>query len=318
STTSNVNGLITIKIGNGDTYDHFEDIDWSDGPYFLQTEIDPEGGINYTINGTTQFLSVPYALHALTATSISGDLNETDPLYSLSSAASISNDDIINWNNKLEVEKDSSNTNEIQHISKTGSIVTLSKNGGSFVDSVNVYKSGRHIEVSNMEINYSPKYKIGDYHQGGIIFWVDPSGDHGLIISTEEAGEQQPVIWGDDTLDLNFEQSTWSGAFNTEAIVTLQDGLTAAILCDEYEKDGYSDWFLPSVVEWNLIYNNIWIINKTLEADNNPDTKAISGHHYWTSNEYDYEDAYSIDIKEGEFDWINKTEDCLVRAIREF
>ncbi len=62
---SNANGLITYVIGQGDPVSGtFADIDWAAGPYFLKTEADPTGGTNYTITGTMQFLSVPYALHA--------------------------------------------------------------------------------------------------------------------------------------------------------------------------------------------------------------------------------------------------------------
>lgn len=68
--TTNANGLVTIEIGTGTTTDSFASIDWSAGPYFIKTEIDPDGGTNYTIIGTSQLLSVPYALHAKTADSI--------------------------------------------------------------------------------------------------------------------------------------------------------------------------------------------------------------------------------------------------------
>lgn len=63
---SNAHGLITYIIGTGDEKeDAFDQIDWSAGPYFLKTEADPDGGQNYTISATTQFLSVPYALYSL-------------------------------------------------------------------------------------------------------------------------------------------------------------------------------------------------------------------------------------------------------------
>jgi hypothetical protein len=53
----------------------FTTIDWSAGPYFIKTEIDPTGGTSYTITGTSQLLSVPYALYAKTVASY----QETDP-----------------------------------------------------------------------------------------------------------------------------------------------------------------------------------------------------------------------------------------------
>ncbi len=66
--TTNVNGLISIEIGTGTVVKGGMDtIDWEKGPYFLQTETDPAGGNNYNITGTSQMLSVPYALYAASA-----------------------------------------------------------------------------------------------------------------------------------------------------------------------------------------------------------------------------------------------------------
>ena len=61
---SNSNGLVTLIIGEGVTSDVFNDIDWGSGEYYLKVEVDPNGGINYTMNQTSQLLSVPYALYA--------------------------------------------------------------------------------------------------------------------------------------------------------------------------------------------------------------------------------------------------------------
>ncbi|MDP4826066.1 MAG: hypothetical protein NWR73_00150 [Flavobacteriales bacterium] len=63
--TTNANGLVSAEIGAGTvTSGDFSSIDWANGPYFVKTEIDPTGGTNYTISGTTELLSVPYALYA--------------------------------------------------------------------------------------------------------------------------------------------------------------------------------------------------------------------------------------------------------------
>jgi len=65
---TNANGLVTVEIGSGTaSVGTFAGIDWSVGPYFLKTETDPAGGTTYTITGTSQLLSVPYALYAKTA-----------------------------------------------------------------------------------------------------------------------------------------------------------------------------------------------------------------------------------------------------------
>ena len=71
--TTNANGLVSLEIGAGTVVSgDFTTIDWANGPYFIKTETDPTGGTTYTITGTTQLLSVPYALHAKTADSITG------------------------------------------------------------------------------------------------------------------------------------------------------------------------------------------------------------------------------------------------------
>jgi hypothetical protein len=65
---TNVNGLVSLEIGGGTVVSGvFTDIDWTNGPYFVKTETDPNGSTNYTITGTTQLLSVPYAMYARTA-----------------------------------------------------------------------------------------------------------------------------------------------------------------------------------------------------------------------------------------------------------
>ena len=62
--TTNTNGLVSLEIGMGDTSDDFSAIDWKAGPYFVKTETDPTGGSSYTITGTSQLMSVPFALYA--------------------------------------------------------------------------------------------------------------------------------------------------------------------------------------------------------------------------------------------------------------
>ncbi len=64
SVDTNINGLVSLEIGNGSSSDDFSTIDWSAGPYFIKTETDPTGGSSYTITGTSQLMSVPYAMYA--------------------------------------------------------------------------------------------------------------------------------------------------------------------------------------------------------------------------------------------------------------
>jgi uncharacterized protein (TIGR02145 family) len=98
--TSNANGLVSVEIGSGTVVSGtFATIDWSNGPYFIKTETDPTGGTSYTITGTSQLLSVPYALHAKTAESVTGTITETDPTFTSSEAANITATDITNLGN---------------------------------------------------------------------------------------------------------------------------------------------------------------------------------------------------------------------------
>lgn len=99
---TNANGLISIAIGEGETEQDMANIDWSEGPYFIKTETDPEGGNNYSITGISQLLSVPYAFHAQTADSLTNEITESDPLFNASVAAAITGSDTIYWNNKLD------------------------------------------------------------------------------------------------------------------------------------------------------------------------------------------------------------------------
>ena len=68
TTTTNANGLATIEIGGGTVVSGtFAGISWGSGAYWIKTETDPSGGSTYTIKGTSQMVSVPYALYSRTS-----------------------------------------------------------------------------------------------------------------------------------------------------------------------------------------------------------------------------------------------------------
>jgi len=68
---TNANGLVSLQIGTGNVLNGtFNGINWATGTYFIKIETDPKGGKNYTLNNTTQLLSVPYALQAGNAPSL--------------------------------------------------------------------------------------------------------------------------------------------------------------------------------------------------------------------------------------------------------
>ena len=68
SCTTNQFGMITLDIGKGLVESgNFSAINWSSDTYFLKLEIDPTGGNSYLFMGTSQLLSVPYAIHSITS-----------------------------------------------------------------------------------------------------------------------------------------------------------------------------------------------------------------------------------------------------------
>lgn len=105
STTTNAYGLVNIEIGTGTVLSgNLASINWANGPYFIETAVDNTGGTAYVVMGTSQLMSVPYALFAKTATNVINDA--------------------VN-------DADSNPTNEIQSLSLVGQNLTIS--GGNTV-----------------------------------------------------------------------------------------------------------------------------------------------------------------------------------------
>ena len=79
--TSNAFGLVNLQVGMGTVVSGaFSAINWGAGPYFIEVELDPTGGTNYTVMGTSQLMSVPYALYAETTNGITGGFYRGDTL----------------------------------------------------------------------------------------------------------------------------------------------------------------------------------------------------------------------------------------------
>ena len=136
-------GLFNLIIGAGAVqFGNINTINWSKDNYYLKIGMDANGGTNFVTMGTTQLLSVPYALHAATADSIIGGNNnasEKDPIFTNSPAKNISNSDISKWNS------DTDSTNELQTLSISNDTMYLS-NGG-FVKLPNITGGKTYIEL---------------------------------------------------------------------------------------------------------------------------------------------------------------------------
>jgi len=290
--TTNANGLVSLEIGTGTVVSgDFTTIDWANDTYFIKTETDPTGGTTYTITGTTQLMSVPYALHANTADSIIGGVSFT--------------------------EVDGSVTNEIQTISRTGTTVTLSNGGGTFTDSANTYTAGTGIDITNNVISATgvATLTIGQSYQGGIIFWLDASGQHGLIAAT--ADQSTGMQWYNGTYRITGTtgDGLYAGAMNTAMIVATQmndnqTGNFAAKVCADYSVTvggvTYGDWYLPSKHELNLLCLQQAVVG------------GFANDAYWSSTENDVNLAWVQFFPNGSQLSGSKLNTDYVRAVRAF
>ena len=281
--STNANGLVSIEIGTGTVESgDFTTIDWANGPYFIKTETDPTGGASYTITGTSQLLSVPYALHAKTAESVTGTITETDPVYDSSVASGITGTDTTNWNNKQEQLTAGTNITIVGN--------TISATGDSTLT-------------------------IGQAYQGGIIFWLDATGQHGLIAAT--ADQSTGIRWYNGTFRYTGTtgDGLYAGAMNTAMIIATQiadnqTGNFAAKVCADYSvtESGitYGDWYLPSKYELNLLYLQNTAVGGFTNAS------------YWSSTENNNYDAWLQTFINSDQLKIQKINSRRVRAVRAF
>ena len=169
-------------------------------------------------------------------------------------------------------------------------------------------------------VGQASTHYVGEIYGGGIVFYVDHTGIHGLIASSEDLSTTQE--WSnikDQEIGVS-AQSTCDGQSNTNAIIgQAGHSASAAQLCTDYSVtvDGvvYDDWYLPAEDELNKLYNNRYEINNVLEAAGDGVTDDS---YYWASTEADAHDAHSGDMYYGTMYFYDKGNTGSVRAIREF
>ena len=123
---------------------------------------------------------------------------------------------------------------------------------------------------------------IGDFHEGGVIFYLDDTGDHGFVCAvSDQSFETQwgcPPLLVDGAMGLELG----TGAQNTLDIVDrCDDSGIAAQLCDNLILNDFSDWFLPSRDELNVLYVNRELVNETAIEN---DGTVLEGTEYWSSS----------------------------------
>lgn len=173
------------------------------------------------------------------------------------------------------------------------------------------------LEDSLELLNTIDSYQIGDIVEGGIVFYVDETGQHGLVAATEDLNGTYE--WGCYEQSVEGADSQWigSGLQNTNDIVeqscqTENVGITAAQAVLNAEINGYTDWYLPSSGELYQMYITI---------GNGSENSNIGGFHnysYWSSSELNNVDAMGVNFDSGYMSGGNKENTLRVRVIRSF
>lgn len=168
-------------------------------------------------------------------------------------------------------------------------------------------------------------YKIGDFAHGGIVFWLDETGQHGLVCSKVNQSQQTKWFAGTFGTTRAKGDGLYSGKSNSNIIISSHLSIGddsndyAASLCTELGvvEDNllYGDWYLPSAFELKLISQNISTINKT--ALDNGGENFIDGF-YWSSTEVSNNNAKIVNINDSQESSVLKSSQNPVRAIRSF
>ncbi len=154
-----------------------------------------------------------------------------------------------------------------------------------------------------------PTVTIGQNHAGGIVFYVDSTGQHGLACTSFD---QNTSVWGCNGTYISGTSTTFgTGMANTTAIVNgCSVSPFAASECNDLVLNGYNDWYLPSRDELVLMYQNL----KTQSLGN------FSNDWYWSSSQVSSGNAWYVTFHNG-MAWhvnIGKYDYGQVRAVRAF
>ena len=150
------------------------------------------------------------------------------------------------------------------------------------------------------------QYTVGQVAQGGIVIWVDDSGQHGIVaaqsdiyVGTGIDSDGIPYI-DNATGAFNFivapSLGIYGGQKNTDKIVEIGGWSTyAAFLCQQIGQGSlgqgnYGDWYLPSLVELQIMYNNRNLL---------PTLKTVPDSYYWSSTESYPDQAHVVEFSSG-------------------
>jgi hypothetical protein len=166
---------------------------------------------------------------------------------------------------------------------------------------------------SILVLNQEPLYQVGDFAEGGIVFYVDETGQHGLVCANQNINYYDG--WG-------CNETSITGADSQEVGAGLQNSIDIISSCDEtpipaseclnYENAGYTDWYLPSFGELLLMYDNV---GNGAEIGN---IGEFGEYYYWSSSEGLNNDAWGVSFYQGDINVAPKYAPRRVRPIRSF
>jgi hypothetical protein len=182
--------------------------------------------------------------------------------------------------------------------------------GRAFInDGINTYYS--------LNCNFTtPKVGIGEFKEGGVVFWVNPNDTaHGLVCAVDDC-VNGTSYWASVNNQTNATGTgVGTGQQNTNSILTLSTTMGAARYCDNFISNGFSDWYLPSIDELNIMVAYQGIIDNV--ANQNGGQNLKQGY-YWSSTEYNIDKAYQQNFNTGEQLFYSKIDYNYVRAIRSY
>jgi hypothetical protein len=159
----------------------------------------------------------------------------------------------------------------------------------------------------------STAHFIGENYGGGIVFYVYDNGRHGLIAATADL---PTVRWFGGSFNITRARANGvnAGMKNTAIVIANQGSVDgeafAATVCNEYSVTigsvTYGDWYLPSIFELNVLYQQRAIVG------------GFSTAIYWSSTEYDINNAWMQYFSFNGASFSVKNAPHAVRAIRAF
>lgn len=159
-----------------------------------------------------------------------------------------------------------------------------------------------------------PSYDVGDPGPaGGIVFFDKGEESNGWrYLEVAPAESEVSLPWSNGEFQVETETIVGSGAANTDMLDAIEENIaeTAASYCKRMDLNEFSDWFLPSKDELNLVFTTL--------ARQGVGTFLGEGHAYWSSSDYDERRAWAQGFFHGVQGRVEKGELLTVRAIRAF